>query len=186
MLASLLLLTPPTPSYFPLLQSRTPSLHSSPPQTRTTTLHSARNNCFCLEGVWGGGKGGAHGSLCGGKGVCEGQPVTSPSSPSFSSLVCCSLFPSPPALPICLPILSEPALAFLRLTLSSPFPLLLLSPAPPSPPLSLDLQMSSVTGDAGEKDNKTCLSTADNGTFFIIKKCATFAPAHFWPFTAAS
>lgn len=45
------ILTPPTPSYFPLLQSHTPSLHSSPPQTRTTTLHSTRNNCFCLEGV---------------------------------------------------------------------------------------------------------------------------------------
>lgn len=76
-------LTPPTPSYFPLLQSHTPSLHPSLPQTRTTTLHSTRNNCFCLEGVRGGGKGGAHGSLCGEKGVFEGQLVTSPFPPSF-------------------------------------------------------------------------------------------------------
>lgn len=70
---------PTTPSYFPLLQSRAPSLHSSSPQTRTTTLHSTRNNCFCLEGVRGGGKGGAHGlPLWRKKGVFEGQPVTSP------------------------------------------------------------------------------------------------------------
>lgn len=30
--------------------------------------------------------------------------------------------------------------------------------------------MSSVIRDAGEKDNKTHLSTTDNGPFFIIKK----------------
>lgn len=70
---------PTTPSYFPLLQSRAPSLHSSSPQTRTTTLHSTRNNCFCLEGVRGGGKGAVHGlPLWRKKGVFEGQPVTSP------------------------------------------------------------------------------------------------------------
>lgn len=40
--------------------------------------------------------------------------------------------------------------------------------------------MSSVICDAGEKDNKTCLSTTDNGSFFIIKKHATHA-AHLWP-----
>lgn len=94
--------TPPTPSYFPLLQSHTPSLHSSLPQTRTTTLHSTRNNCFCLEGVWGGGKGGAHGSLCGEKGVFEGQLVT---SPFFLSSSCLTSLP----FPLC-PSLASPTL----------------------------------------------------------------------------
>lgn len=42
--------------------------------------------------------------------------------------------------------------------------------------------MSSVIRDAGEKDNKTCLSTTDNGTFFIIKKYATFARGTFLAF----
>lgn len=41
--------------------------------------------------------------------------------------------------------------------------------------------MSSVIRDAGEKDNKTCLSTTDNGPFFIIKKYAILHAAHFWP-----
>lgn len=178
MLASLLLTppsssSPPTPSYFPLLQSHTPSLHSSPPQTRTTTLHSTRNNCFCLEGVRGGGKGGAHGSLCGEKGVCEGQPVTSSFSPSFSSLVI--LFPFPPFTSfsplICFTIFFQFTLTSLFLDVPSLFLVffssLSSSSVPSYPPL--DLQMSSVIHGAREKDNKTWLSTTERDTFFIIK-----------------
>lgn len=56
---------------------------SPPAMDAQNTLYSTRNNCFCLEGVRGGGKGGAHGSLCGEKGVFEGQLVTSPFPPSF-------------------------------------------------------------------------------------------------------
>lgn len=43
--------------------------------------------------------------------------------------------------------------------------------------------MSSVIRDAGEKDNKTRLSTTDNGTFFIIKKHAPFGRGTFLAFT---
>lgn len=70
---------PPTPSFNLTHPLPIPLFHR-----RTTTLHSTRNNCFCLEGVQGGGKGGALGSLCEEKGVFEGQLVNSPLS-SFSS-----------------------------------------------------------------------------------------------------
>lgn len=70
---------PPPPSFNLTHPLPIPLFHR-----RTTTLHSTRNNCFCLEGVQGGGKGGALGSLCEEKGVFEGQLVNSPLS-SFSS-----------------------------------------------------------------------------------------------------
>lgn len=75
--APLILPSPPTPSYFPLLQSHTPYLYPSLPQTCTTTLHSTRNNCFCLEGVWGGGRIGRALLPLFEKGVSEGQLVAS-------------------------------------------------------------------------------------------------------------
>ena len=89
--APLILPSPPTPSYFPLLQSHTPYLYPSLPQTRTTTLHSTRNNCFCLEGVWGGGRSGARAATSVRKGgawrtTSRFSPSPPQPHPSFLSL----------------------------------------------------------------------------------------------------